>query len=308
MPKKTALVLGAGSSFAYGYPVGSQLRRKIIGLPPGHLDEIQRGLMQDSATFLNDFRRSQLRSIDAFLARRGEFNELGKLAIARVLLEAEAEAASQDLDALKDHWYGYLADQLMRDDWDDFDPSWLSIVTFNYDRSFEHVLHQAIQAAYGKTAEEAQAKMERMRILHVYGTVGGPKQWPYGQGTRDLNRIAQSAHVAAANLRVIPEGRDDDQSLEPIRAALTEAERICFLGFSFDPTNVRRLGAPHVFLNHGQMKELAGTTVGLTDVERKKAVRSLLGLDRRVTDLMLQTFQDRHCEDLLRHLGWFANE
>jgi len=46
--------------------------------------------------------------------------------------------------------YRYLLNEIASCSWEEFDPSWLSIVTFNYDRSLEVFLCEALQDRYGK--------------------------------------------------------------------------------------------------------------------------------------------------------------
>lgn len=95
--RKICLVLGAGASLAMGYPLGSDLRRKILQL--ARHDEttlrfrIDCGLQhkqEELWDFLDAFAKSQALSIDSFLARRPEFMEIGKHAIAAVMLACEA--------------------------------------------------------------------------------------------------------------------------------------------------------------------------------------------------------------------------
>jgi hypothetical protein len=90
------LVLGAGSSTLMGYPTGGELRAEIIGLiAPEKLElTIAAGLKKHGDElygFVDAFARSQMYSIDAFLARRPEYVDIGKRAIATCLLFRESE-------------------------------------------------------------------------------------------------------------------------------------------------------------------------------------------------------------------------
>ena len=108
----TTLVLGAGASIAMGYPTGGELRLELLKLT--NVDKrqfsIESGLYaageEHLQGFIDAFRRSQMYSIDAFLARRPEFTDIGKRAIAAVLLEREA-ACSLDRWNHEDGWYQY---------------------------------------------------------------------------------------------------------------------------------------------------------------------------------------------------------
>lgn len=107
-PKNITLVLGAGASHPMGYPVGAGLRSKILDL--GIVDRqsfaIPAGLYHEDGLlqiFVDSFRRSQMFSIDAFLARRPEFSEIGKRSIAALLLEVEDEQRLLNTER-RDHW------------------------------------------------------------------------------------------------------------------------------------------------------------------------------------------------------------
>jgi hypothetical protein len=79
MKYKLALVLGAGSSLSMGYPTGTELRRLILEeLPTELLCESGEYTEYDIGQFVKQFRASQMFSIDAFLARRNDFSDIGK--------------------------------------------------------------------------------------------------------------------------------------------------------------------------------------------------------------------------------------
>ena len=70
---ETVLVLGAGASMPYGYPSGHALRQMLID--PGLFNpllEKQWFEQEDINAFCRIFMHSGMKSIDAFLARRGK--------------------------------------------------------------------------------------------------------------------------------------------------------------------------------------------------------------------------------------------
>lgn len=252
MPDKTTLLLGAGASCSYGFPVGDQLRRNLLEFEEGSAESLGQ-----TARAFRDFRhafgRSQEYSIDAFLSRRADFREIGKAAIAKIIIGAEMNTDVFD-EKNEDNWCRYVLGQIANCSWDEFDPSWLSIVTFNYDRSLEFLLGQALQHRYGKSQAEVLERLDALQIAHVYGSLGSPRTGRadylrYKTRTDEEQRYAEEhwIHHAAARIRVIPEGRDDDPMLEVARELLRGADRICVLGFGFDEVNMRRIGAPEVF-------------------------------------------------------------
>lgn len=129
--KDTALVLGAGASFAYGYPLGSGLRGEILSLLGHELRDLTKnsGLTDSRSwpipesdplrTFIEAFRNSQMYSVDAFLARRPEFSDIGKKAIAALLIAKESRHRLLGNDS-EDHWYQYLFNQIASESWGGF--------------------------------------------------------------------------------------------------------------------------------------------------------------------------------------------
>lgn len=273
MPQSTTLFLGAGASFDYGFPVGKELRRQIVSTNLAELVALDPNSdIGRTRSFLQEFKRSQRYSIDSFLARRPEFNEIGKIAIARVIVAAETQRRDAMFDTHEgDNWYQYLVNMLAIDEWHNFDPSRLSIVTFNYDRSLEYYLINALQATYGRKMSEVVERLQRMRLAHVYGSLGtvwpGPDSLEFGGHSKQSPSWTTTVRSAAARLRVIPEGRDDDPTLEPVRTAVGQAERIGILGFGFDRDNIRRLGAPDIFVRGAQTAPVFATVMGLRTPE-----------------------------------------
>jgi hypothetical protein len=123
---------------------------------------------------------------------------------------------------------------------------------------------------------------------------------PLQTDPRDLPKIVR---IAGKRIKVIPEGRDDDQTLLKSRALLEEATRICFLGFGFDAINIRRLGAPGPFVEKNNpeiAKAIVATAKGLSNAEARRAALRLVGLGP-FNNAVVDRFKDLGCEALLRH-------
>jgi len=248
--KKTLFVLGAGASMPYGFPSGAELREHICsahtggrplvnavvngcGVSPEHVEK-----------FRDSFLRSSLPSIDAFLAKRPEFAEVGKLAIAYELCRRESPGRVIRPEG-DDNWYKHLWAAMS---WDAHGPAVLRnnqirFVTFNYDRSLEFFLHESTKHSYGLDDAEALDAWKPIQILHVYGSLGefhylaNDTARPYKPAT-DENTL----RLAARALKVIPDARQGDIAFSMASEWLTWADTVCFLGFGFDRLNMERLG------------------------------------------------------------------
>ena len=290
-PKNITLVLGAGASHSMGYPVGSALRSKVleIGSTERQSFAITAGLYQDPGSlthFVESFLRSQMFSIDAFLARRPEFSEIGKQVIAALLLEVEDEKRLRSVES-RDHWYRYFYNKFAAESWEHLDFSSICIATFNYDRSLEKFLHDAIKDSYGKSDAQASEKLDSLSIVHIYGSLGSPIPGKEDHLVYGGPVTAAKVKVAANSLKVIPEGRDNDAALTRAREMLQSADRIAFMGFGFDETNVARLKAEQtcksrVLKPDGMYKNrtIVATCMGFTAAEAKKAFQ-LIGQELR---------------------------
>lgn len=283
---KTVLIVGAGASVPYGYPTGPDLRGELCDLSKlGDLhDEYNKIYMERVNLFCQAFKASQIFSIDAFLAKRGEdalgtwnllssrdvntYGECGKIAIACRLIEREIRTPYLP-EPEEDHWLQYLWNLMSHTPKAQFQDNQLKIISFNYDRVIEQYFQTVIKHAYGVNHDEATDLRKSIEIIHVYGNLQDLEERPYGEKPSDLSRVADC-------IKVIPEAREaDDQLFEKAKEMIGWADKICFIGFGFDSTNVRRLGFP--FPNHMLFgKTIYFTQYGMT-VNEAHAAKKLLG-------------------------------
>lgn len=287
--KPTLLVLGAGASMPYGFPSGSGLRKQICDASTGHTNHLVELLVMNCRVSSNDvvdfakcFMQSRIASIDSFLSRRPEYSEMGKAAIAALLIPKEIE--TQFDSEISDDWYFALWNALVSDvsELEQLAANKIRIITFNYDRSLERYLHTAIKNTFPNVSEEDALKsLSYFNIQHVYGSLG-----KYGlennQDTRaytaKLNSL--SLNVATKGLKVIPEARDDDSIFNEAKEAFKWAENVCFLGFGYDSLNVKRLGFKEIVDSRNESSvpsKIVASTFGLTDAEVEIARYALTG-------------------------------
>ena len=279
--RPTALVLGAGASAPFGFPSGRKLRDDIIrdlGAGSTDLYKVVAASGFDAkriTNFRDALQKSGQRSVDAFLEHRNEFVEIGKVAIAAALIPYEKEGTLWGGD---DNWYEYLWDRL-GPTLDDVKNSQLVVITFNYDRSFEHYLFSALRNTYNiGTDEAARILRDVLRVIHVHGQLGPLPYADGGQGNSrayqpaDISHLRDAAVAVAPAIRIVHEGARDDPEFVQARGLIARAQMICFLGFGYLKANIERLGVASLSSN----VSVYGTAYHLLDGERAGA-SGLLG-------------------------------
>ncbi len=266
--QNTVFVLGAGASSPYGYPTGMGLRNKIIDTFP-HLMDMMRAAKgswsgyipepQSTVDFVHRFRDSRTNSIDLFLSRNSDQEVMvltGKVAIATIILDSEA-GSTFDNPIFKDEdidWYNYLynsmTNELRNPNDTHFVENKISFITFNYDRSLEAFLHQALINSFGAVhTQTLEEELHKITIVHVYGVVAALPWQGVANGhtaeypIKELNPT--HIHFGSEQIRVIDEDRGHPDILQA-RKLLKEASRVFFLGFGFAPENLEILGIPDV--------------------------------------------------------------
>lgn len=286
----TVFVLGAGASMPYRFPSGAILRRNLCKLLEAdarlrYISEVVRPFgfnTEDVRTFADTFRRSGIASIDAFLGRRGEFVELGKLLIAIEIIQYES--GDLLLNAPEDDWYNALWNALTSEAHtaEQLRENKVRFVTFNYDRSLECMLHESTKNTFALADEYAHHWWTQIPIVHFYGLVGRfCYQADDSNGRQYVAKINEQAlALAVKGIRIVPEARENDPIFGVVRQWFREAARICFLGFGYDALNVTRLGLADVIRERQQSN--AGTPV-IYGSAFERSVAEMGDATRRVT-------------------------
>lgn len=276
----TVLVLGAGASADFRFPLGYQLRDRVLQYCR---QKDGRELLANFAhereidQFYAELRYSNLRSVDAFLEKNTEFMTLGKHAIAAVLLPSESEEYLFPPQAPQEHWYSLLADRLGYEH-EQWALNQLSIITFNYDRSLEHFLTKVLaQRRRIKDSDVAYSVVRSLTIVHVHGMLGaytesapdGDEALPYGAQVN-----ARNVSAAAGRVLVVSEATDTLPTFDRAHALLSSAKRIYFLGFGFHHDNVRRLR----YFQHGPQSDVivSGTVQGFLEADWRRILEGSL--------------------------------
>lgn len=237
LPRKTCLLLGAGASKHLGFPLGNELRKKILFELLGQKDKDQdkmpeefRRAGEDLAGFYDKLAYGNWTSPDAFLERHPEFMQTGKYLICRCLTEFEQPWGI----TLNGGWYDSLVTAIHVDDPSRLKDNGLSVVTFNYDRSFDFRLHKYVEHHFGIPALEAwQIVTDAIPIVHVHGTLGEYPKWGYGDRSSTWER--------GQDIKIVSEVKEKTPEFQRASNLLNGADRVIVFGFGFAIDNVRRL-------------------------------------------------------------------
>lgn len=294
---ETVLVLGAGSSMPYGYPSGKELVDRIHESIQNRSKAYQivklasRATDEELVTFAKRLRGSDLYSIDRFLADNfrspnGDTEaedpqvSIGKMFIAAVIRECDS---ADPFDHAKvqernrgGNWLRLLFNKLrqkLHEADRDFESNRLSVVTFNYDMTFERYLNSRLKFWYPEGDNKLQERIRSIPVVHVYGKVrdhslqasdlkfdpddpafGLPFDFDDDGHDDDVESLFEwlteewsfeAARIGkdAKEVDVIHEYRDLDQDELPeqiseARDLLKTADQVIFLGFGYDPMNL----------------------------------------------------------------------
>jgi hypothetical protein len=254
--RNTVFVLGAGASQAYGFPSGPALVDRICDqLRSVQSDDVKRLIQSDLCTGerLMTFRRrlleSRLDSIDAFIQRRPEHADVGKTMIALELMKCESETGLYP--KRENDWYRALFNQIVPKKPHEFQSNRLKVITFNFDRSFEHALFRTLETLFDASrllpgeVQESTRLIRMLPVLHIHGQLGSLACIEGDSLCRDYTPTDDpyDAMARGRELKVMEE-EIDKETLATAHGWLKSADVICFLGFGFHSSNLERLNVP----------------------------------------------------------------
>jgi hypothetical protein len=232
----TVLVLGAGASQPYGFPLSPGLKNLILNATQptlmscltekGHGPEIIK-------RFNEALQYGDYGTIDLFLEQKTSFREVGSYFIANVIARAE----NHDGLFRSRNWYTHLYRILGLDSAGDGMPP-VEIVTLNYDRSLEHFLAQYLEYnCPDRVIESSRRKRQRIRIVHAHGSIGAYDAVPYGEAAKNQSFL----HAAAQSIRIVSDSMDSAPDFAAAENLLGHAKNIFFIGFGYNRTTLERL-------------------------------------------------------------------
>ncbi len=268
-PKYLTLILGAGASDAYGFPIGDELVRKVARRMINYSEDYEKSLTQQLGKKL---RLYDPLSIDSYLSKYFQNNSkalrLYKTFIVAEILHAHQVACCNHQKQFgqdnSQNWMRFLIPELI--ELFARNPNQecpIKIVTFNYDLSLEYCLDRII-SNFETDANRREAFLEwaSAAIVHVYGHVGC-YTWQNGSVANERtdvwhNQILSSWHnetplkdnavlCCAENLqheiRVIGETERtvDEDASSKAKDWISRSRSLVFTGYAFDKDNNARL-------------------------------------------------------------------
>jgi hypothetical protein len=249
--KRVVIVVGAGGSVPYGFPTGEKLKWAICD----GLKRIERkdgseatkealadllaneGFKTEETDRLRDYlRQSAWSSIDEFLSQHKDLDGVGKAAIAGVLMSLENPDQLFDPRDERGNRIGNWYQQLFKtvfSPFEDIEKNNVTFLTYNYDTSLETYLDIAMTRSYAHKADRIQAAINHIPVIHLHGRLVDHK---YGKAVGDgtLRRCSEGIHIVTDNI-------DDNPEFKKAAQVMWEANEIYFIGFGYDPNNLRRL-------------------------------------------------------------------
>lgn len=262
--RKTVFILGAGAHVPYGLLDGSGLLEAILESLPRSSSNVTTPFAEFIFNLNSDTRtRRQLQefrqaldlgghtSIDSFLAThaaREGFTDIGKLAVAYHLLPLEF-TYSWSRGAQKYDWMSFFFASMLTGCLSSVDSLLASnnvdFVTFNYDRTLEDFLCTRVAHTYNLKPAAAWEKVQKFKLVHVYGSLGEFDPRVITATGRPVNARDPMSHAsvrnAAESIRLMYEDRSEHSGIAEAMDLIRGAPYVCFLGFGFDPDNIKRL-------------------------------------------------------------------
>ena len=272
------LVLGAGASHPYGFPLGSELVdlaiNKSSGLKP-ILKAIEEPLAFKLDGFLEDLKRYHPPSIDAYIEGQPVIlQEVGKAVIAYHLMQREKEADFFLGMRPDEDWYQhFLHNMLLIDGFDKLiNTNNIAILAYNYDRSLEYAIFSMLRGRNYSEVDCCKA-LNALHICHLHGQIGNlPELNPIDYRPYDTKVDVRRLKQAMKGIKAIPKSEEveNDHDFQEAYIYLRQAKHVIFLGCGYHEKNIinLRLGqnrhssttiwGPGVKIKKGQLPRIAG--------------------------------------------------
>jgi hypothetical protein len=264
---KTVFILGAGASHEFGYPLGSELKQRILdGIAPGNelfvelknagcteveLARLRRGLVYGERDTIDDFIAAHKRDPD--------LQSTCRKAIVLAISKCESEAK---LFGSGYHWYKRLLVFLRRH------PRFMKrehfqFITFNYDRSLEHYLYRGLTHGGGELPENFVEEFLLENFYHIHGHVGFLDWHPSSVGHRREYALGMNREMINDIAPKIATPTEGTHLPTELKASLQSADFVNIMGFGFHQSNLEKIGFDDFTTPNRKKPKVRSTVKGL---------------------------------------------
>lgn len=256
---KTVFILGAGASQPYGLPLGSDLKKQSMVSGSG-LPHLLVNVFGYDSSLIDQFKKtlnySVYPTIDIFLENKPRFRGIGSACIAHTIMSRENE---RKLFPQK-NWYGSIFDAFELGT-NSINLENLTVLTFNYDRSFEHFFNDNINYNCRQDLEEIAVKeLKKVNIIHLHGAIGEYPKVPYGTNPSNIDIWIK----ASENIKIVSDKIEDSLPFIKARKEILDAKNVVFLGFGYDIQTLQKILKE---INFGD-KNMIGSAMNVEDEDR----------------------------------------
>lgn len=342
---KKLIILGAGANVDFGFPTGIELSKTIHSTWSNPNDEyitfLLLSLKKHEKKF-NDFedhreiaakrikRLSErfyyagAESIDDFLSQPLENFEVpfGKLTILNLILDKEKKSIltghPQSLFKWETNWLRILFGQEFRFETIDklnekLTQNPVKFITFNYDRSLEYFIFNAIKNYYGIEQRDAISIYNKIDFYHVYGKLAA-LEWEsedpnnrlkFGDDFKDFPcDTDEKLYRCISNIKVVNEDRSNFESISnKCKDWIQESDKVYFLGFGFLELNYKLLGIEKYKKscrdNRIPLNKFYYTTYGLSENKKLNVSKNFGNLSNRTC--RATAYDLKICDYMLHH-------
>ncbi|MDR1895224.1 MAG: hypothetical protein LBR10_00345 [Prevotellaceae bacterium] len=180
----------------------------------------------------------------------------------------------------------------------------ITFIVFNYDRSLEYFLYNAIKEYYEIDDKESAKAVNGINIIHPYGQVGfldclHEDGIHYGSLSTP-EKICGLVHEIKTFTETV---NPDNETYKKMYKSISAAERLIFLGFAYHAQNLQLLFPEGLYDENSQFRknkyptrrsalEIYGTCFGLSDVDQQYVKGKLNGITENVA---IRGFFDGEC-------------
>ncbi len=276
-------MVGAGASAECGLPAGDDLKQTIAGILGSLTSSKDIGLRHLVSTAFGQDTANELSTVIPtfpsmdealhYLRDREKTVLLGKAAIVDQILVAERNSRlitpgnhlRANVDALEGTWMpNFLSMALSAVTMSDIGVAFqnVTIINFNYDRTFEHYMYAALQSKALLSPERAHSVIQNIRVIRPYGWLGG-LEWS-GNPKVSFGGLYADADISALAGQIRTYTEQAEQGLQDqIQAVIEPAALVIFLGFGFHQQNLTLIKdrAPSA----RRHKHIFGTVYGINE-------------------------------------------